>query len=206
MQRKTFTVLLAAATLLTGCSGAALGTGASPAQSVSSAPAPASSVASSAPAESTPADDFSALPESAQLSFQAATDLYAYFLLCPPACDETVLSINGMSYRHVSDPAFPDYATFYRTLTGCFTQDFIDGELLSDGLYVGVDGLLYTRVEKRDPNTTFTHAQAQLLSQTETDLHFLVTAYYTDGSVRTVEYAAVLQDGRWLFSQFGGYL
>ena len=180
------------------------------------APAASSLPDSSAP-EATPAptaapvweDDFSALPEEVRGQFFAAQKLYHYFILKPPACKEETTSINGTAYRQVDDPAFGDFASFYRALGGCFTQDFIDGDLLADDLYMGWDDLLYTRLIPRDANVTFRRATAQVTEQTDTAIRFTVTAEYAEGetvSYKTVEYTALLENGVWLFDRFGGYL
>lgn len=203
-------VFLAAGLLLTGC-----GAAGQPASSSASLPPVSSSAAATpAPEPVWPADDFSALPESIQGLFPQAQTLYNYFELAPPPCDPDTVSVNGETVYHVSAAAYADYAAFYQAALGCFTPDYTEKELFGREEYLALDGALYTLVTPRDANSTFRWAQAQLVSQTDTEIHFTVTAHYYEAylpeaereSTKTVSYTAVQTDAGWRFSEFGGYV
>lgn len=169
---------------------------------------------SSEPDSALAGDDFSALPTEIQALFAKAQTFYNYFELAPPPTGTEPFSINGQTVYPVLSSSFADYATFYRALEGCFTPDFTEDLFFTYDSYASVGGALYTSMTSRPPNSTFQYAQAEVTSETATELRFTVTAHFYEDylpeaqreSTKTVDYTAVLTDAGWRFSEFGGYL
>ncbi|MEG0803673.1 MAG: DL-endopeptidase inhibitor IseA family protein, partial [Pygmaiobacter sp.] len=207
---RLFCVLLMAALLLTACGAPVAGS--SDSEGAASVPtsSSATSGAVSLPTFPQKEDDFSALSPEVQTLFQTALNLHYCFSLSAPEMDPAqTVSINEQEYQLVTDPRFPDYASFYRALTDVFTEDYIESELLSLDTFVSFEGKLYSCAGARGANITFVNAVAAVDSETADELKFHITAHFYDDylpegsrdSEKTVAYTLVMTQSGWRFSQ-----
>lgn len=164
------------------------------------------------------------LDKDLQTLYQEAQALYEQISLTGFEMDSSdTLEKDGMVYFKVTDSRFRDYDSFYSYLNKYFTKDFIDEEILAESnlrFAKSDDGGLYVLDGNRGTNIFFAGYVMTVDSQTDKEILFTSTAYYTidtpneaeifytapedpeNYTTKTYQFDMIQEDGSWKFDNF----
>lgn len=138
--------------------------------------------------------------------------------------EETTIEKDGFEYYKITDSRFKTYDDFQKFLEQYFTKDFVANGILGEGNIMfakGEDGGLYFLGGGRGSNIFYAGHVFELDRETEKEIDFKATAYYTNSNeaydgeyfytapenpddYTTQEFHFVLlnEDGAWKFDDF----
>lgn len=115
--------------------------------------------------------------------YQGANEIYTKIVFGDFRCDvNKTVTKNDLIYYKVDEPAFDSYDAFTTYLSKYFTEDFINKAILNPEytrFMKGEDGALYLLDAGRGANILYAGHVFHSPQQTENQITFSATAYYT---------------------------
>jgi len=174
----------------------------------SQTPAPESDISS--PASSTASLIFSEIPDrtALELLYQNAITSYEMFESVPLAYSETnSVSSGGTQYYQVTDNNFKTYEAFENHIKSIFAPD-ISKKLFDTGMYVNIDGRLYTTKTAKEKNNKKGSETYSYMKMSDTKVILKVKAENLKDDLKTVsdyttyDFVYEKTDGTWSFAEF----